>query len=82
MQYLLSEEEYDALLKLRKEQKQLPSIENLQKFCTFVADHMPVQSGWYKGKPWGCIITRKEEWYCDDCPAEKICPYNGKEWSK
>jgi len=54
----------------------------LQDLCTRVANNEPVKEGWYKGKPWGCILTEEGEWYCDDCPVQDICPHDYKEWSQ
>lgn len=91
MQYLLTEAEYGALTARANEGTALkhlyPSKEELQAFCTLVADNMPVQSGWYAGKVWGCIVSRKDDgsnidWYCDDCPARKFCPYEWKQFSQ
>jgi hypothetical protein len=40
-------------------------------------------------KPWGCMITKEanseygdSEWYCDECPVQKECPYEYKSYSK
>lgn len=82
MHYILTEEEMEDYRKRARALDEFPSRENLQKFCTTVADNMPVKSGWKKGQIWGCILTREDEWYCDDCPAEKVCPYPNKAWSK
>lgn len=82
MQYILTEDEYKAITKRNKELDYLPSKKELQEFCTMVANTLPVSGGWYDGNVWKCIITEKEEWYCDDCPAEKICPYDGKHYSQ
>lgn len=82
MQYLLTQEEMDATRQKVAAINVLPSVEKLQEFCTMVADSMPVKSGWYEGKAWGCILTVKREWYCDSCPAKEVCPYHGKRWSK
>lgn len=87
MQYILTQEELDALHKTAREGEKLkklyPNKEVLQAFCSMVADHMPVQDGWYKGKVWGCILTTREKgWYCDSCPAKKLCPHDYKHWSK
>lgn len=87
MQYILTEEEYKAINRRSKELDELPSKKELQKFCTMVANTLPVSGGWYDGKVWGCILTKKDddgydEWYCDQCPSRKICPYDYKEWSK
>ena len=83
MQYLLSEEELKNLVD-RKEQNILKATRELQEFCTLAANHIPV-AGWgddYKPEPWGCILTNKGEWYCDECPALKFCPHPEKEFSK
>lgn len=87
MQYILTQEEYD---KLRKEQRQRIDLQNkkLQALCTKIANEMPVVWGWGvqpDPKPWGCVITAEEqheEWYCDKCPVQEICPHEGKEYSK
>jgi len=82
MQYLLSEEEYKAL-KDAPELVRVQQRDMLQKLCTMVANHMPVERGggaeelW---KPWGCVLTH-HRWYCDKCPVIKECPNPGKEWS-
>lgn len=85
MQYVLTEDEYNALLEKSKQQRRMPSKEDLQKFCTMVAETLPVASGWYKGKVWGCVLSEHNKspcGYCDDCPAKDVCPYDNKEWSK
>jgi len=84
MQYLLTQEEYDALRNAGQAEKQQIK-DTLQDLCTKVADHMPVMWGWSKNeeaKPWGCILTRNSDWYCDACPVRKVCPYPRKELSK
>ena len=82
MQFLLTEEEYEALLKRATAGDKAPKPEHLQQLCTVVANHVPVQAGLMKGKPWGCIITVKDLTYCDECPAQGLCPYPYKRWSK
>ena len=83
MQFLLSQEELDEQVKQAEALERLPSIEDLQEFCTLVSNNMPVVAdGWKKGEIWGCILTVEREWYCDDCPAAKVCPYPNKHWSK
>lgn len=84
MQLLLTEEEYQGLLAMgRARAKSLDA--NLQAFCTRVANELPIQ-GWHTHdgppKPWGCLLTAAQDWYCDDCPARDICPHPDKEWSK
>jgi endonuclease III len=81
MKYLLSQEEYDELVNRgAKREKELEAT--LQELCTRVADSELVKEGWYAGRVWGCILTKKEEWYCDDCPVNDVCPHRYKEWSK
>ena len=86
MQYLLTQEEYDALRARQQHEIEL-STKKLQTLCTKIADTMPVKWGWSKdeeAKPWGCVLTaakNNEEWYCDSCPVQDICPAD-KEWSK
>jgi len=84
MQYILTQEEYDALRKKQQHELTL-SKGKLQKLCTKIADTMPVKWGWSKdeeAKPWGCILTNEHEWYCDSCPVQEICPYHSKSWSQ
>lgn len=81
MMYVLTQEEFDALQeKKRKISEDARNV--LQDLCTRVANSEPVKEGWYTGKPWGCILTEKSEWYCDDCPVQDVCPYPYKEWSQ
>jgi len=87
MKYLLSEQEYKELTSTRR--KRLDVLDNeLQEFCTKAAMHIPIVRDWpgcdKTPKPWGCILGPREQHpiYCDDCPCIKICPYDGKEWSK
>ena len=84
MQFLLSQEEFDEL-KARKAADDKATKETLQKLCTMVADHMPIDipswPGWKRG-PWKCVINSKNEHYCDHCPVEEICPNEYKHWSQ
>jgi hypothetical protein len=83
MQYILSQEEYNALQSKRKEDLRL-SQKKLQTLCTKIADTMPVKWGWGQPddpKPWGCYLSKDYEWYCDKCPVTDICPAP-KAWSK
>lgn len=89
MQYILSEEEMEEIRQLRASIKFLPTVDKLQKMCTKIADEWPTWTGWkghkHEPKPWGCIITAElngEEWYCDECPVQTICPYKYQSWSK
>jgi hypothetical protein len=79
--YILTQEEYDAL-EVKKRQANSEATKILQDLCTRVANSEPVKEGWYAGKPWGCILTKEEEWYCDDCPVQEVCPKNWKRYSK
>lgn len=83
MQYILSQEEYDALIEEKENHIQMSNAQ-LQKLCTKIADEMPVKWGWGgpDPKPWGCLITQDDEWYCDKCPVQEICPHEWKSWSK
>lgn len=81
MQYILSELEYS---KLRSEatQHKLESTQELQDLCTLVARHAPATRPWDESKmPWGCLLDDDAN-YCDCCPAERMCPYEHKEYSK
>ncbi len=85
MKYLLDEAELTALRDAKKI-AEAKMAETLQDLCTKVADHMPTPWGWDDDggpvKPWGCVLTAKSEWYCDECPVIDACPYERKEWSK
>ena len=81
MMYILTQEEYDAL-EVKKRQANSEATKILQDLCTRVANSEPVKEGWYAGKPWGCILTKEEEWYCDNCPVQKVCPKEWKRYSK
>ena len=57
----------------------------LQKLCTQVADNLPCVRFWEDHdplEPCGCILSKKHEWYCDECPVQDVCPNQYKEWSK
>ena len=87
MQYILNEEEMEEIRQLRAKMKSLPSVDNLQKMCTKIADEWPTYTGWDKKKPqpaapWGCVLTADYEHYCDKCPVQNICPLEWKSWSK
>lgn len=86
MQYILTQQELDAL---RSEEKQRTDTraQELQALCTLAAQHIPVVVEWSVNptpRPWGCILGPREQnpGYCDRCPARKVCPHPGKEWSK
>lgn len=83
MQYILTQDEFDKLNEKRVEAT-LKATKKLQQLCTKIADTMPVKS-WKGNEPWGCIITEYDkgnEWYCDACPVESICPREHKEFSQ
>lgn len=84
MQYLLTAEELAGLQERAKRGDKAPDEKALQSLCSLVADHAPVEDGWKAGTPWGCILTRKDKhgWYCDECPAQDVCPHPYKRWSK
>lgn len=84
MNYLLTEAEYTKLKAEADRAKQLPPKAQLQELCRRIADITPIAWGWGGNdpKPWGCILTKKTDWYCDQCPVQDICPYEHKEWSK
>lgn len=86
MQYILTQEEYDQLRARQKLDLDMRR-DQLQQLCTWVADNMPVSVKWInegKPEPWGCIMTKPYPniGYCDECPVQKICPSEHKEWSK
>jgi len=86
MQYLLTQQEYEALRREKQLYTEAQTTE-LQKLCTMAAQHIPVVIEWSRDttpSPWGCILSRGEQdpGYCDCCPAQEVCPHEGKEWSK
>lgn len=83
MQYTLTQEEFDNL-RYRREAAEQERRDQLQRLCSLVADHMPVTVDWMpEPVVWGCILTRKDRsGYCDCCPVQEDCPYNGKAYSK
>lgn len=82
MQYILTEDEYRDLMQKASLKNNMPSPEKLRAACTRIADTMVLRDGWKKGEVWGCILSSRREWYCDDCPVKDICPYECKKWSK
>ncbi len=84
MQYLLTDKELEQFQ--NEERNRIKKhIKVLQDLCTQVCDLKPIDWGWGEPedpKPWGCILTRKEEWYCDQCPVQDVCPHPAKHWSK
>lgn len=85
MQYILSEEELQALRKLAQEAEVKNAVE-LQELCILAALHVPIERRWAPERPpapWGCILVKKHDpGYCDDCPAKKVCPHPSKRFSK
>lgn len=87
MQYILTQQEYDDL---RRAKGVLETAEKneLQKLCTDAANHIPIMRDWAPNQPpapWGCILDESSPnhgGYCDDCPAQAICPHDGKEFSQ
>lgn len=77
MQYILTQEELDQL-KAESANAIRKVTADLQTACTMIADRVPIKD------PWGCILTQTavDEWYCDHCPARKLCPHPNKNWSK
>jgi hypothetical protein len=86
MQFILTEAELTELHDKARNAR-AADTKKLQAFCTRVANELPVNWGWGDEehpdpKPWGCILSTKEEWYCDTCPAQKVCPHKAKKWCK
>lgn len=85
MMYILTEQEYGDLRKKQALDLKLKKDE-LQKLCSKIANEMPVKWGWGgpDPKPWGCVLTQEgdDEWYCDKCPVQTICPSDRKSWSQ
>jgi hypothetical protein len=85
VQYILSKEEYDNLIKAREKFGRV-TPEQLQELCILAAEHVPVYRYWDKenGSPWGCILSKegKNPGYCDECPSRKCCLYKNKQFSK
>ena len=87
MQYILTQAEYDDL---RRAQSVLTTAKTakLQKLCTDAANHIPITRDGAQNEPsapWGCILDKSSPnygGYCDDCPAQEVCPRDNKEWSK
>lgn len=85
MQYILTEQEYNELVTTKKAKLALEEKE-LQELCTKIADTMPIFFWERKeASPWHCVLTADangNEWYCDECPVQKICPKPYKNWSR
>ena len=85
MQYILTEAEYKELQNATAAQLEL-NLKELQELCTSAAMHVPIKRDWAPKDttPWGCVLGPIDQHpgYCDECPAQKLCPYEGKEWSQ
>ncbi len=86
MQYLLTQQEYEALHREKKLRTDDQTAE-LQKLCTLAAQHIPIVVEWSSDKtprPWGCILGPRDQnpAYCDRCPAREVCPHPSKEFSQ
>lgn len=77
MQYLLTEQEYKALVDAPKiiEKKTDKIIADL---CRRVALHEPTED---TGRPYGCVQEYPSSLDCDDCPLQDVCTYDRKSWS-
>jgi len=79
MQYILTQEEMNLRQELLDELREANTAK-LQKLCTLVCNHMPVE--WCsKTVTWGCILSDTSHGYCDACPVSDDCPHPYKEWS-
>lgn len=87
MQYLLTPDELENLQQ-RAIAVEVKHEDELQELCTLAAIHVPILRPWAPDTapaPWGCILAedkKNHSVYCDDCPARKVCPYEGKEYSQ
>lgn len=87
MQYILTQEEYDGLRRAQGVM-QTNKQADLQKLCSAAANHIPIAREWAPNEqpaPWGCILDRESpnyRGYCDECPAQSVCPHEYKEWSQ
>lgn len=81
MQILLTQEEHAELLQRARKGDKVPKTEDLQALCTLASNSIVLTDGWRAGHVWGCMLT-EEDWYCDQCPAKKVCPYEHKRYSQ
>ena len=82
MQILLTHDEYGSL---KEKAGRAVEYDDLQKLCTLVANFAPATRSWDTGNesPWGCLLDEESNpEYCDDCPAEEMCPYEYKQFSQ
>lgn len=77
MQYILTAKEYNGLVpKEALELKTKAAFEASKLLAETILRHNEYGYGWK-----GCVANKTAE-YCDDCPAEKFCPFEWKNWSK
>lgn len=83
MQIILTEDEYNDLLRKTHDITQT-YLTVVQELCTEVANHKPINYCGNKEKmPWVCMLNDDDnEWVCDECPVQHICPHEPKEWSQ
>ncbi len=85
MQYLLNASEF-AQLQQCAITAEVKHKTELQELCTLAAIYVPVPRPWAGDEPpapWGCILSPEHDpGYCDDCPAQKLCPYERKRYSQ
>lgn len=88
MQYVLTEQEYADLVRVKDNFKR-GEEKKLQRVCTLAAVNTPLPDCWISNhgeiRSWGCILEDEESdsyiEYCDDCPSQGACPAI-KSWSK
>jgi len=80
MQYLLTRDEYEQIF--ARHDKAINDLKDkLQNVCSLAAENVKVRLD--EGmQPWGCVRTSDHTSYCDLCPVRKLCPYEGKRYSK
>lgn len=88
MQYILTQAEFDELNRKREHELKM-SKAKLQKLCSKISNEMPIKFwGNKEARPWGCGLDPKDadegydEFYCDECPVQDICPNDHKHWSQ
>lgn len=86
MKYILTEDEYNALIN-KVDNVNDQYFRDVQQLCIEVAVHKPIPL-FGKDQPhvkWGCILADDPEQQaevCDECPVVIMCPYDDKIWSK
>jgi hypothetical protein len=84
MQYILTQQEYDELTREKRLRTEEQDRELLE-ICIMTALHAPARNAGSDSRPWGCVlapIPQQRAPYCDDCPAQRVCPSKDKEWSQ